>query len=32
MTPSDEHEEKKVQDALALIRENLGIKAIVAAR
>jgi hypothetical protein len=28
----DEHEERKVQDALALIRENLGMKAMEAAR
>ena len=32
MTPSDEHEEKKVQDALALIRENPRMKAAEAAR
>ena len=28
MSPSDEHEEKKVQDALAFIRENPRMKAI----
>ncbi len=32
MTLSDEHEEKRVQDALALIRENPRMKAIKAAR
>ena len=28
MPPSNKHEETKVQNTLALIRENLGIKAI----
>ena len=32
MSPSDEYEEKKVQDALALIRENPRMKAIEATR
>ena len=32
MSPSDEHEEKKVQDTLALIRENPRIKATEATR
>jgi len=32
MPLSDEHEERKIQDALALIRENPGMKASTAAR
>jgi DDE superfamily endonuclease len=32
MSPSDQHEEKKVQDALALIQKNPGMKAAEAAR
>jgi hypothetical protein len=32
MTLSDEHEEKRVQDALALMRENPRMKATEAAR